>query len=313
MSGEQNGEIFPAGEGRKIAVATDSGSGISQEEGRKLGIRVVPIPFDIDDRTYLEGINLDRSEFFEMIKGGARVSTAQPTLESIMRCWDELLTDNDEVIYIPLTSGLSGTCQTATLLSQHEKYRGRVFVCDNRAVSAIQKFSCLDAQELARRGYSSSQICEILVREAGHNAIYVSLNTLEFLKRGGRITPAAAAIGSLLRIKPVLQIVNGGRLDAFAKGRTRKQCSEIMLNALHHELAGKYHDPQAHHSHIACAYAGDLEAAYRMRDTLTREFPERVNEAVECEPLTLAIACHTGSGALGIGFYRLIPELEQPQ
>lgn len=301
--------MLPDGQGRKIAVATDSGSGISQEEGSKLGIRVVPIPFNIEEQTYLEGINLDRAQFFEMIRGGAKVTTAQPAPDSIMQCWDELLEEYDEVVYIPLTSGLSGTCQTATLLSQQEPYIGRVYVCDNRPVSAIQKYSCLDAQRLARKGYSGAQICQILMHNSGHNAIYVSLNTLEYLKRGGRITPAAAAIGNLLRIKPILQIVNGGRLDAFAKGRTSKQCNETMLKALHKDLETKVHDPEARHNYIACAYAGNFEAAQQMKEILTVEFPHRLNKIVECVPLTLAIACHTGPGALGIGFYELIPEL----
>ena len=213
----------------KVAIITDSNSGITQEEGKQLGIRIVPMPFMINGEEYLEDITLTQQEFYAKLGEGSDISTSQPSPESIMALWDEVLEEYDEIVHIPMSSGLSGSCQTAMMLA--EDYDGKVEVVNNQRISVTQRQSALDAKELAAKGMCAAEIKEKLEAVKFDSSIYITLDTLKYLKKGGRITPAAAALGTMLRLKPVLQI-HGEKLDAFAKARTVKQAKNIMIKQI---------------------------------------------------------------------------------
>ena len=283
----------------RIAVSTDSGSGISQEESKALGIRVVPMPFRIDGEEYFEGVNLTREEFFEKLKTDCDVATSQPSPEDVMKTWDELLEENDAVVHVPLTSGLSGSTQTAIMLSQDDKYEGKVFVADSRGVSVVQRQHCIFAKELGEKGYSGAEIRDILNRDAAANTIFLGLDTLKYLKKGGRITPMAAAIGTLLHIKPVLSIVKGGKLDSYTKVRTTKQMKEAIIAGLKADLAEKHNDPEMKNCYVAVAYTDNKEQAEKFAEELAAEFPNRLNPEIVVDPLSLLISCHVGQNGLG--------------
>ena len=217
----------------KVAVVTDSNSGITQSKAKEIGISVIPMPFMINGETFEEDINLTQEQFYEKMVEGAEISTSQPSPEIVMNLWSELLQSYDEIVHIPMSSALSSSCQTAMMLA--EDFEGRVFVVDNQRISVTQYQSTLDALKLAQAGLTGAQIKEILEREARESSIYIMVDTLKYLKKGGRITPAAAALGTLLRIKPVLQI-QGGKLDSFSKARTVKQAKTTMLSAVAKDL-----------------------------------------------------------------------------
>ena len=223
----------------KIAIVTDSNSGIVQAEAKELGIYVIPMPFMIDGKDYLEEINLTQEEFYQKLTEGADISTSMPSPGSVTDLWDELLKEYDEIVYIPMSSGLSSSCQTAIMLA--DDYDGKVVVVNNQRISVTMRQSVLDAMELAEAGKSAAEIPTILEEQKMESSIYIMLNTLTYLKRGGRITPAAAALGTLLKIKPVLQL-QGETLDAFAKARTVKQGKNIMIEAMKKELRERLHD-----------------------------------------------------------------------
>ena len=213
----------------KIAIVTDSNSGITQRQAEQEGIFVVPMPFMINGQTYYEDIDLTQEQFYEKLAEGADISTSQPTPESVTGLWDRLLEEYDQIVHIPMSSGLSGSCQTAMMLAQD--YEGKVFVVNNHRISVTQRQSALDAKRLAEEGKTGEEIAALLYETRYDSSIYITVDTLKYLKKGGRVTPAAAALGTLLRIKPVLTI-QGEKLDAFAKARTMKQAKTIMLSAL---------------------------------------------------------------------------------
>lgn len=293
----------------KIGVSTDSGSGITQAAGKELGIRVVPMPFRIDGEEYFEDINITREEFFDKLQHDAEVSTSQPGMEDLMRVWDELLEDNDQVVHIPLTSGLSGATQTAIMLSHDEKYEGRVFVPDDRGVSVTQRQAAINATALAARGYDGARIMEILNRDHDRNQIYIGVDTLKYLKKGGRITPMAAAIGTLLHIKPVLGITNGGKLDSYTKVRTSKMVRDAIIKGLKTELAGRLQDPEGRNCYVCSAYTDNPEQAAEFAEELKEAFPNRLNDEIIVNPLSLLISCHIGQNGLGAAVIERTPEL----
>lgn len=293
----------------KIGICTDSGSGIRKEESEKLGISVVPMPFRMGDQEYFEGINMSRELFFERLAGGEEVSTSQPSIESLMEAWDALLKDYDEIIHVPLSSGLSGSTQTALMVSQEDPYLGRVFVLDSRGVSVTQRMHCLFAKELAEKGYTGKTIQHLLNAAAGENGIYIGVNTLKYLKRGGRITPVAAAIGSLLQIKPVLSINKGGKLDSFKKVRTERQVREAIMEGLKDSLE-RLGDPEARKSYIAVAYTDNLSQAEEFRAQLAETFPNRYGEEIVISPLSLLVSCHIGENGLGAAVIKRPEALE---
>ena len=280
----------------RVAILTDSNSGISQDEAKKLGIYVLPTPFYINDKLYYEGVNLTSDKFYKLQEKGADIKTSMPIVGDVMDMWNKLLEEYDEVIYIPLSSGLSASCQTAITMASEEPYCDRVFVVNNQRISVTMKLSVLEAKHLADEKKTGEQIREYLEKTKFDSSIYLMVNTLDYLKKGGRITPAAAAIGSLLRIKPVLQI-QGEKLDAYAKARTVKQAGEVMIEAITKDLSERFNDPDARDSIIAMAYTRDTEQAEIIREEVMRRFP---GKSVVLEPLSLVVACHTGPGAIGM-------------
>ena len=222
-----------------IAIMTDSNCGIMPEEGRKLNIHVLPMPVIIDGRTYFEGVDITADEFYKKQAAGAEITTSQPSPGDVTAMWDKLLKDYDQVVFIPMSSGLSNTCQTAVMLSDDEPYKGRVFVINNHRISVTQLQSVYDASALAEEGKTAEEIRNILEKEALDASIYIAVDTLEYLKKGGRITPAAAAIGTVLRLKPVLTI-QGGKLDSHAKTRGMKSAFRIMLQAVKDDISSRF-------------------------------------------------------------------------
>lgn len=247
----------------KVAVVTDSNSGITQGQALAMGIFVVPMPFNIGDKTYLEDIDLSQDQFYSMLGEGTNISTSQPSPESVMHLWDEILKEYDEIVHIPMSSGLSGTCDTARILSQ--EYDGRVVVVNNQRISVTLLQSVADAAALAKQGKAAAQIKEILERDKFESSIYIMVDTLKYLKKGGRITPAAAALGTLLRLKPVLQI-QGGKLDAFAKARTIKQARTMMLDAMKKDLATRIgNSPAGEKCNLFIAHTQNQEMGRRFQ------------------------------------------------
>ncbi len=285
---------------KKIAILTDSNSGITQSEAQQNGVHVIPMPFTIDDSTYYEGINLNQEQFYDFLEGEAVVSTSQPSPDSVIAMYKKLLKEYDEVVHIPMSSGLSGSCQTAHMLAQEDDFAGKVFVVNNQRISVTQKQSVYDAFDLAQEGYDGAQIKEILEEDKFNSSIYIMLDTLYYLKKGGRITPAAAALGTLLKLKPVLQI-QGEKLDAYAKARTSTQGKSIMLQAVRKDIEERFGGWNEHTGdrvilHIAHAHNSDGASAF-MED-IKKEFPGM--EIRNVTPLSLSVSCHTGPGALGI-------------
>lgn len=282
----------------KIAVVTDSNSGISQAEGEKLGIYVIPMPFTIDGKDYFEDISLSQQEFYERMNRDEDITTSQPSPDHVMKLWDDLLNEYDEVIHIPMSSGLSGSCQTAAALALD--YDGRVQVADNHRVSVTQRQSALDALAMAGMGFSAAQIKEELERTKHDSVIYITVDTLKYLKKGGRITPAAAALGTLLKLKPVLTIL-GEKLDAFAKARTMKQAKSMMLNAVLRDLGTRLGDKGGQDTHFAIAHTMNEQAAISFQAELAEYFP---GADIHIDPLSLSIACHIGPGSLALAATR---------
>ena len=287
----------------RVAVMTDSNSGITQMDAKNMGIDVVPMPFTIDDKTYFEDINLTREEFFQMMADGKDILTSQPSPGDLTDLWDKALEKNDQVIYIPMSSGLSSSCQSARMLAND--YNGRVFVVNNQRISVTQKRSVQDAMNMAENGYDAKRIRDILEQERLDASIYIMLDTLKYLKKGGRITPAAAAIGTLMRIKPVLQI-KGERLDAFSKARTLSQGKTIMINALHHDIDTLFGGIDADNVFIYAVHAQVPKAFSVFSDEVRQAFP---SYDIEEARLSLSICCHIGPGALAMGCVKKCPEV----
>ncbi len=287
----------------RVAIVTDSNSGITQSQAKELGVTVMPMPFFIDNETYYEDIDLTQEDFYQKLTENASISTSMPLVGNVTDTWDALLQEYDEIVHIPMSSGLSGSCETALMLAQD--YDNRVFVVNNQRISVTQRQSVLDAMELAKRGYGAEQIKEILEREKMESSIYIMVDTLYYLKKGGRITPAAAALGTLLKLKPVLQI-QGEKLDSFAKARTVKQAKNIMIEAMKSDFNQRFNDPEGKNMHLEIAYTYNLEAAEAFRKEVEAEFP---GMEIVMNPLSLSVSCHIGPGALAIASSKKIPEL----
>ena len=278
----------------KIAAATDSNSGITQEQAKQLGVHVLPMPFMIDGQMYYEGVDLTHEEFFRRMEEGADITTSQPSPGEVTDFWDKLLEEYDAVVYIPMSSGLSGSCQTAMLLA--EDYEGKVYVVNNQRISVTQRRSVQDALDMAAAGMDAEAICKKLEETGLDSTIYITVDTLKYLKKGGRITPAAAALGTLLRLKPVLTI-QGEKLDAFAKARTMKQARSMMITAITRDLETRFDDVTGEKTYIDVAHTDNDEMAQELAAELRELFPET---EVRVEPLSLSVACHIGPGALAI-------------
>lgn len=277
----------------KVAIVTDSNSGITQEQGKELGIFVIPMPFFIDGQLYLEDITLTQEQFYEKLGADSDISTSQPSPGDVMDLWDKVLDEYDELVCIPMSSGLSSTCDTARSLSMD--YDGKVEVVDNQRISVTQTQSVFDAMKLRDEGKSAAEIREILEAEKLQASIYITVDTLKYLKKGGRITPAAAAIGTVLNLKPVLQI-QGEKLDAFSKVRGWKAAKKTMLNAIEKDLNERFADVKDQML-LGMAYTCSKEDAQEWKQEIMDRFPGY--ELIEA-PLSLSVACHIGPGAMAI-------------
>ena len=279
----------------KIAIVTDSNSGITQAEAEKLGIYVLPMPFMIGGETFFEGINLTQEEFYRKLRTGVPVSTSQPAPDSVLRLWRRLLLDYDQIVHIPMSSGLSGSCQTAVMLA--DDFDGRVQVVNNQRISVTQRRSVEDAIRLDGEGMDAAQIREFLEKDKFNSSIYIMVDTLFYLKKGGRITPAAAALGTLLRLKPVLQI-HGEKLDAFAKARTTASARQIMLNAVMNDVTKRFHRPLSDCGMwVDFAHTQNEEAILDFQKEVLAHFPGAESHV---DPLSLSVSCHIGPGALAV-------------
>ena len=285
----------------KVAIVTDSNSGITQSEAKEYGVTVMPMPFFINDQTYYEDIDLTQEDFYQKLSEDANISTSMPLVGNVTDTWDALLQDYDEIVHIPMSSGLSGSCETAIMLSQD--YDGRVQVVNNQRISVTQRQSVLDAKELAEKGYSAEAIKEILEREKMESSIYIMVDTLYYLKKGGRITPAAAALGTLLKLKPVLQI-QGEKLDAYSKTRGKKQAKRVMLKAMQNDWENRFAEyVKRGEMCLQSAYTGNEEEALEFKKEIAEVFPGI--EIVQ-NPLSLSVACHIGHGAIAVACSRKV-------
>lgn len=278
----------------KVAILTDTNSGITPSEQEKLGIYVIPMPFYIDDKLFFEFVDLSQNDFYRMLENDCQITTSMPSAGDVMDKWDELLEDYDEVVYIPMSSGLSSSCQTAIMLS--DDYDGKVQVVDNQRISVTMRLAALEAKKLADEGKSALEIKEYLEDHKKESTIYITVDTLKYLKKGGRLTPAVAAIGTLLHIKPVLQI-QGEKLDTFSKARTMKQAKQVMMDAIEKDLKERFMDPEGKEYVISIAHTDNLEEAEIFKKEAEERFP---NHVVKINPLALSISCHIGPGSLAI-------------
>lgn len=281
----------------KTAIITDSNSGITQDEAKKLGISVVPMPVLIDEELYFEDLTLSQEQFYEKLKGDANVSTSQPNPIDVGEIWAEALKTNDAVIYIPMSSGLSETCHTLQHYAQtEERFKERVYVVDNQRISITQRQSVMDGLALAKEGKTAKEIYDWLMSTKMQSSIYIMVGTLKYLKKGGRLTPAVAAIGTLLKIKPVLQI-QGYKLDQFAKVRKLADAKSTMINALKKDIETRFKDEyKAGKLTIAVAHTENIEEAEKFKEELIEQFPDI--EFTFVDPLSLSVSCHIGPGAL---------------
>lgn len=275
----------------KITIVTDTNSGITQEEAKKLGIYLIAMPFFINDNTYYEGITLSQEEFFKKLEADKNISTSQPSPGTVIELWDNLLKDYDYILHIPMSSGLSSSMETARMLSSD--YEGKVLVVDNKRISVTFRQSILDALYLIEKGLSAKEIQEILEKEALESIIYVTVDTLKYLEKGGRITPAVAALGSMFNIKPVL-LIDGGKLDTYKKVRGLKSAQKAMIEAIKNDIENRFKGTDYL---IQTAYSGDLEQGKKWNETVKQAFPEH---DVYNDVLPMSICCHVGPGALGI-------------
>jgi len=279
----------------KVAIVTDSNSGITQRQGEEAGIYVVPMPFMMAEETFYEDISLTQKDFYEKLEGGVDISTSQPSPADLLDLWNGLLEEYEEIVHIPMSSGLSSACQTAIMLA--EDYEGKVFVVNNQRISVTQRQSVLEAKRMANEGTTAAAIKEKLEETKMESTIYITLDTLEYLKKGGRITPAAALLGTFLRIKPVLTI-QGEKLDAFAKARTMKQAKTMMITAAKKDMEERFGDPEGNRTSIAIAHSNNEAAAMEFKKDLEEVFPN--TGEIYVDNLSLSVSCHIGPGALAI-------------
>lgn len=280
----------------KIAVVTDSNSGITQAAAKELGIFVLPMPFYIDGQLYFEDIDLTQEQFYEKLTNDAEISTSQPAVGDVMELWDRLLEEYDQIVHIPMSSGLSGSCETAQMLAQD--YEGKVFVVNNQRISVTQKLSVFDAMKMAQKGMDGAQIKKRLEDTKLDSSIYIMVETMKYLKKGGRVTPAAATLATLLKIKPVLQI-QGEKLDAFAKVRTIASAKSTMESAVQKDSLNRFgaQDESLKGIDICMAYTGSYDTIRDWHEALKAKYPDH---NIICDPLSLSVACHIGPGAIAM-------------
>lgn len=289
-----------------VAIVTDSNSGISQAEGKELGIYVIPMPFLVDGKLYFEDVDMNKEQFYHFLENDADLSTSQPSPGDVMDLWDKLLKEYDEIVHIPMSSGLSASCSTAMGLARD--YDGKVQVVDNQRISVTMQQAVMDAKYLAAAGKSAAQIKEILEKEALESSIYLMVDTLKYLKKGGRITPSAALLGSALNLKPILQI-QGDKLDAYKKVRGVKAAKKNMLEAMKKDVEGRFSDYVTKGQlKLHVAYTTDEETARQWKEEVQSVFPDIAISRMD--PLSFSVTCHTGPGVLAIAASHVLDGVE---
>ena len=284
---------------KKTGILTDSHSGITQEEAKKLGIYVLPMPFYINDQCHYEGKDISREEFIELLKNDENVSTSQPSPEAVMNLWDEILKEYEELVYIPISSGLSGSCSTAMAMAQNDDYEGKVFVVDNGRVSTPMKQSVLDAIELLNEGCSAKEIKNRLEDAKGKMGIFVAVDDLKYLKKGGRISSSVALVGGMLKVKPILKF-DIGTLDSFKNCRGLIKAKTVMIEEVKRIVTTDYaEDFEKGNVHILAASSADEEETKKWVNEIQEAFP---GIKVLWDYLPMGITCHIGPGGLGIGY-----------
>ena len=279
----------------KTAIVTDSNSNITQKEAKELGIKVVPMPFLIDGKQYLDDVNLSQEEFYEKLRGDVQISTSQPSTYDVGEIWTELLKEYDKIIHIPMSSGLSETCNTLTHFAESE-FKDKVYVIDNQRISITMRQAVLDDLKMTKEGKTAEEIRDYLLATKMQSSIYIMVDTLKYLKRGGRITPAVAMIGTLLKIKPVLQI-QGYKLDQYAKVRKLAEAKKVMSDAIAHDLDTRFKELREQGKMaLALAHTQNEQEAMTFKAELEQRFPDLKVMCVS--PLSLSVACHIGPGAL---------------
>ena len=276
----------------KIAIVTDSNSGITQAQGKELGIHVIPMPFYINEELFFEDITLTQDEFYQKLAEDAEISTSQPSPGDVIDLWEKLLEEYDEIIHIPMSSALSSSCETAFMLAK--EFEGKVHIIDNQRISVTMRQSVLDAIEMTEMGMTASEIEKVLMREKLEASIYITVDTLKYLKKGGRVTPAAAALGTVLNLKPVLQI-QGGKLDSYAKVRGMKAAKKNMIEAIRNDIEQRF---AGKHVQLMIAYTCSEEEAMKWKEELEAKFPE--HEITHVDRLSLSVSCHIGPGAIAV-------------
>ena len=279
----------------RVAIVTDSNSGITQSQAKEEGVYVLPMPFMIDGQTNNEDGDLTQQQFYQKRGDASDISTSQPSPDAILTLWKDLLKEYEQIVHIPMSSGLSGSCQTALMLAQD--YEDQVFVVNNQRISVTQRQSVMDAKAMADRGMSGGEIQKVLEDTKFDSSIYITVDTLKYLKKGGRITPAAAALGTLLKIKPVLTI-QGEKLDAFSKARTMKQAKSTMVTAIAKDMEERFGDKTGKGLYLEVAHTANEEAAMEFKRELEEMFPEAGEVYVDA--LSLSVSCHIGPGALAV-------------
>lgn len=285
----------------KIAIVTDSNAGITQLEAENLGVYVIPMPFFANGKTYFEDISLSQKEFYEMLSEEVNISTSQPSIGEVTALWDKLLEQYDEIVEIPMSSGLSMACDTAKIFASEKPYIGKVHIIDNKRISVTQRESVLDAIRLVNAGKSGEEIKNILEEDGKNSSIYIMVDTLKYLKKGGRVTPAGAALGSLLGIKPILQI-QGGKLDAYKKARGIKAAKMLMIEALKKDIEERFGG--AENVCIAAAHSNALEEMEKLMEEIKKAIPNAKGYYIN--NLSLSVACHIGPGGLGITVSKIL-------
>ena len=284
---------------KKIGIVTDSHSSISQEEAKKLGIFVLPMPFYIDGECYYESVTLSRELFFEKLTSGADISTSQPSPTAVMEIWDKALEEYEKILYMPISSGLSSSYNTAMMLAQEEKYEGRVLVVDDGQVAAPLHQMILDTLDMIEKGYEAEHIRELLEKAGDRMMIYIALQTLEFLKKGGRVTPAAAALGSVFNIKPILKLQTG-KLDSFKKCHGMQKAKKTAIEAMQTEIRENFQDALNDGAlHLLASSSGTDEENAAWVEEIKEAFP---GVPILYDNLSLGVSCHIGPGGLGIGY-----------
>lgn len=278
----------------KIAIATDSNSGITQSEATELGIHVIPMPFYSGNKTYYEEIDLSQDEFYDLLQQGVDISTSMPIVGEVVDFWEDLLAQNDEILYIPMSSGLSSSCEAALLMAK--EYEDKVQVVDNQRISVTMRQSVLDAKKLADAGKTAIEIRDFLEKVKFESSIYIMVDTMTYLKKGGRVTATAATLGTLLKIKPVLQI-QGDKLDLYGKARSLKLAKAMMCDQLRKDFKERFDSEDGAKMNIAVAYTKNIAPANEFRDELQLLFPD---QEIVVRPLSLSISCHIGPGALAV-------------